>query len=466
MLNLKKNPIVYGTILLSFSGLICSLIGFIYRLFISQSFGEEAMGIFQLTSPVLMLAFSLTCAGTQTAISRYTASCMGLKNESLAHKFLLTGCVFSLSLSLLYSITVFCQAENISIYILQEERCAPLLRICALSFPFSALHSCFNGYFYGKKETRIPSFTQITEQLVRVGSVFFLYHFFLHQNKFPNIALTCVGMILGESISFLISFIYYLTICSVPRSVPVTVHNSIWKTSSKNVQTDYNLPQKNPHNDSMFFILKQLLTLSFPLTFNRVIVNLLQSYEAVSLPAKLREYGYSSESALSLYGVLTGMALSFVFFPSTFVHSVSVLLLPSVSEASSARNHIGIKTTIQKSIFFSLTLGFGCTLFFLFFGSFCGNFLFGSSLAGKLICQLSFLCPFLYLHITLASILNGLKKTQTTLFINIFSLLLRLFFILSFVPSSGIKGYLWGLLLSELLSSLFCITALRNYFFS
>lgn len=460
MFNLKKNPIVYGTLVLSFSGLICRGIGFFYRLFISQSFGEEAMGIFQLTSPILMFAFSLTGAGIQTAISRYTASCMGLRNEALARRFLLTGCILSLSLSVLYSSIIFCQAENISIYLLQEVRCIPLLRICALSFPFSALHCCFNGYFYGKKETALPSFTQITEQLVRVGSVIFLYHFFLQQNKTPTIALTCIGMLLGESTSFFISYFYYL-------------FNS--KTILKKLQTppqkeycDFNFPTADFefHSiDNIFSIIQQLLSLSLPLTFSRVIINVLQSYEAISIPARLKEYGYSSEIALSIYGVLTGMALSLVLFPSTFANSVSVLLLPSVSEASSSKNHIGIKNTIQKSITFSLLLGFGCTLFFLFVGNFCGELLFNSSLAGAFICQLSFLCPFLYLHITLASILNGLKKTKTTLAINILSLMVRLFFILYFIPCHGIKGYLWGLLLSELLSSLCCILSLRKYIF-
>ena len=400
------------------------------------------MGIFQLTSPVLMLAFSLTCAGTQTAISRYTASCMGLKNEALAQKFLLTGCILSLSLSILYSSIIFCQAENISIYLLQEVRCTPLLRICALSFPFSALHCCFNGYFYGKKETTLPSFTQIMEQLVRVGSVVFLYYFFLQQNKTPTIALTCIGMLLGEGTSFLISYFYYL-------------FNSNFSAASF----------ESASIDNIFSIIHQLLSLSLPLTFSRVIVNILQSYEAISIPARLKEYGYSSEMALSVYGVLTGMALSLVLFPSTFANSVSVLLLPSVSEASSSQNHAGIKNTIQKSISFSLLLGFGCTLIFLFTGNFCGELLFNSSLAGTFICQLSFLCPFLYLHITLASILNGLKKTKTTLIINILSLVIRLFFILYYIPLCGIKGYLWGLLLSEILSSLCCIFSLRKYIF-
>lgn len=437
MFNFKKNPLVYGTLLLSFSGLFCRGIGFFYRLFISHAFGEEAMGIFQLTSPVLMLAFSLTCAGTQTAISRYTASCMGLKKESLAKKFLFVGCFLSFSLALLYSTIIFHQAENISIHFLQEERCAPLLRICALSFPFSALHSCFNGYFYGKKETKIPSFTQITEQLIRVGSVLTLYYFCLLQNKVPTIALTCIGMVLGETASFLISFIYYLMTSKRTPYAP----------------------------DNFIQITRQLMALSIPLTFNRVIVNLLQSYETISIPVGLKEFGYSDQTALSLYGVLTGMALSLVLFPSTFVNSASVLLLPAVSEASSQDNMTRIRTTIKQSVLFSLTLGFGCTGFFYLFGNICGTLMFDSSLAGTFIRQLSFLCPFLYLHGTLSSILNGLKRIKTTLFINIFSLLIRLFFIIYFIPQYGIKGYLWGLLLSEILSALCCIMVLWKKYF-
>lgn len=445
MLNFKKNPLILGTLLLSFSGLLCRGIGFFYRLFISQAFGEEAMGIFQLTSPVLMLAFSLTCAGTQTAISKYTASCVGIKNNALAKRFLMTGCFLSFCLSLLYSIIIYGQAENISIYILKEPRCAPLLRICSLSFPFAALHSCFNGYYYGKKNTKLPAFTQISEQLIRVGSVFFLYYHFTKHQKIPTIALTCIGMVSGEVTSFLISFLYYLIF-----------ENPCRKTTLFPLSPEQKFP------DKFLSIVYQLLTLSIPLTFNRVIVNLLQSYEAISIPAKLQQFGYSAPTALSIYGVLTGMALSLLLFPSTFVNSACVLLLPAVSEASSQDNAKRIRVTINQAILFSIILGLGCTCFFYVFGKFCGVFLFDSSLAGTFIQKLSFLCPFLYLHGTLGSILNGLKKITASLLINILSIIIRLFFILYFIPLYGINGYLWGMLLSEIISALLCIIILRN----
>ena len=84
--------------------------------------------------------------------------CVGIKNETLAKKYLITGCILSFCLSSLYSIIIYGQSENISIYILKEEQCAPLLRLCSLSFPFAALHSCFNGYYYGKKKHKTTLF--------------------------------------------------------------------------------------------------------------------------------------------------------------------------------------------------------------------------------------------------------------------------------------------------------------------
>ena len=356
MLSSKKNPIIYGTLLLSFSGLLCRGIGFIYHLFIARKFGEEAMGIFQLTSPVLILAYSLTCVGFQTGLSKFVASCMGQNQKRTAHVFLYWGLSISLLFSLLYSILIYCFSDFVAIDILGEKKCTPLLRIFALSFPFSSMHACINGYFYGIKNTKLPALTQIAEQLVRVGSVFFLYSFYLSHHKTPSIFITCWGILFGEMISCLISFFYYYFSCK-PTSLS-------YQHSAK-----YDQP-------SFFKIPGQLLAFSIPLTCNRVIVNLLQSYETILLPTALRQYGYSSQAALSIYGVLTGMAMSFVLFPSTFVNSFSVLLLPAVSETQSQGDKAGLRSTICKTICFCLILGFFCTFLFFFTGNICGSLFF------------------------------------------------------------------------------------------
>lgn len=55
--------------------------------------------------------------------------------------------------------------------------------------------------------------------------------------------------------------------------------------------------------------------MALPLTANRIVLNILQSIEAVSIPQKLLLYGYDTTTALSVYGVLTGMAMPMIFFP-------------------------------------------------------------------------------------------------------------------------------------------------------
>ena len=451
MFNSKKNPIIYGTLILSFSGLFCRGIGFFYHLFISRTFGEEAMGIFQLTSPILMLAFSLTGAGMQTAISKYTASLVAKSKTETANFYLFYGCLISFILSTLYSLLIFYNSETIAIHILGEKKCALLLRICSFSFPLSSLHCCFNGYFYGRKNTKVPSFTQIVEQIVRIGSVLLIYSLYRMHNMTPTIAITCLGMLLGEATALFLSAMFYLH-------------------KFRSSLSPMPLPLLTNKKNNFFFsweIPGQLLSYSIPLTLNRVFVNLLQSYEAISLPSALKNYGYSSKAALSIYGVLTGMALSFVMFPSTFTNSVSVLLLPTVSEAESQSNentqNKKLTRIIHRTILFSLALGVLCTLFFYFFGNYCGEILFQSTLAGRFIKILSFLCPFLYLKLTLCSVLNGLKKTKETLWINLFSISLRLTSILFVVPNIGIYGYLYGLLLSDFLASLSCFYFLRKW---
>ena len=179
------------------------------------------------------------------------------------------------------------------------------------------------------------------------------------------------------------------------------------------------------------------------------------------IPTALKAYGMEAATALSIYGTLTGMVLPFVLFPNALTSSISLMLLPSVSESQASGQIAALKRTIKKTSFFCIFLGCVCTIFFLLFGKFLGEFVFSSSLAGSFITILAWICPFLYLNTTLTSILNGLGKTNITFFTGILSLFLRIGFIFFVVPKIGIHGYLFGLLASQLF-----ITFSDGYFLS
>lgn len=404
------------------------------------------MGIYQLLSPVMALSFSITAAGIQTSISKHIAAyeAKGQHRNSIA--VLLCGLFVSVFLSLTLGIVLFQYSIPISVHFLLEERCAPLVRIYALSLPFAAVHSCINGYYYGLKKTAVPSVTQLIEQCARVLTVYLIFFYCEKRGLTPQVSVAIVGLVIGEITSSLMSIL------------------AITASGGKNARIRrrrYPLTREYEIGRQ----LKPLLLLAIPLSVNRIVLNFLQSIEAVYLPKQLCVFGLSNSQALSIYGVLTGMALPLILFPQAITGSISVLLLPYVSEADAKGNPAKISKAIFSSTGFCILMGFGAALFFYLAGPFLGAFLFQSEEAGLFIRSLSFMCPFLYLGSLLTSVLNGLNKATHAFFINVLALCIRLACIFLFVPHVGIKGYLWGLPVSQIAHCIFNFLALKKYIY-
>jgi stage V sporulation protein B len=445
---LKKNPIVTGTIILTCTGIISRIIGFFYRIYLSQHIGEEGMGIYQLLAPVMALSFSLTAAGIQTSISKHVAAYEAKGQHRSSVSVLLCGLFLSVFLSIGIGFFLFEYSQPLSIRFLLEERCAPLVRIYALSLPFAAIHSCINGYYYGLKKTGVPSVTQLIEQIFRILSVYLIFCYCQKHNLIPQVTAAIVGLVLGEIAS---------SIASVLALMKLHVQKSAMRRKSRypNLVSEYHILGQ----------LKPLLQLAIPLSISRIVLNFLQSIEAVYLPKQLCVFGLSNSQALSIYGVLTGMALPLILFPQAITGSISVLLLPYVSEADAKGNPGRISRAIFTITGFCLVMGFCCALFFYLTGPFLGLFLFHSSEAGLFIRSLSFICPFLYLSSLLTSILNGLNKATHAFFINVLALCIRLACIFWLVPRIGINGYLWSLPLSQIAHCIFNFLALKKYIY-
>lgn len=413
-----------GTILLTAAGVLSRVIGFFYRIFLSRTIGAEGLGIYQLVFPVMAICFSLTSAGIQTSISRFVSKEFGEGHPETARLYLSIGLFLSVSLSAVTGLLLWNYAGVIAASFLGEPRCAPLLKILSFCYIPCSIHSCINGYYYGLKKALVPSLSQLAEQLVRVGSVYLIYCIAQSRGMEISVSMAVWGLVLGELAGMLVSL------------------SVIGFSSCKgNIQK----------------CTASLICMAAPLTVNRLILNFFASVENLLIPDRLKIFGYSTSEALSIYGILTGMALAIIMFPTVLTNSVSVLLLPTISEAQAKNNNRLIKKAILKTCECCLFLGSVCTVVLLLTGNFIGNYIFANALAGTFIVTLSWICPFFYLSSTLNSIFHGLGKPAITLFLNLTACIIRILFIWFRIPLIGIKGYLSGLLISQIFS---CIAAL------
>lgn len=431
---MSKKRFLWGTMVLTGTGLLSRLIGFFYRIFLSQSIGAQGLGIYQLVMPLQNITMAITVSGIQTAISRLAATGIAKGHQKKAKSYLVMGTGLSLLLSLAISILLYRHADFFALHILQEEQTLPLIRLLAFCFPMEALHTCINSYYFARKQTALPSALQLLEQLVRVGTCYLLYLIFLSRGIEVTPIIAIGGSLAGETAASLLSLF------------AIGLH--------------FQAGNDHPFQISQpLSVLKELLQMSVPLTLNRILLTLLASMEMILIPRMLLAGGLNSAEALEVYGVFTGMALPLILFPSAITNSASVLLMPSVAELQALGLHKRIRYVVTQSGRYCLLLGFGCTGLFFFFGKPLCMLMFKSEMTGTLVQILAFLCPFLYLNTTLSSILNGLGYPGLCLIHSVIGISIRIGFVVFAIPRMGIRGYLYGLLLSELTLSLLHILA-------
>lgn len=416
----KKQHFIWGTLLLTGASFLSRIMGFSFRIFLSRIFTEEQIGLYQLIFPIYALCFSFTSAGIELAVSRSVAREISLRKKDRANLFFYTGLACSLVFSIVIMKLLQKNASLISIYILGDMRCEAFIHALSCALPFASIHSCICGYYLGMKQAKITAYSQLIEQSIRV-----LFTILACQIA-PDIIYAVHGIALGEFFSALFC---------------------IWYYSHK----DFSLiPKKQlihfPH------ITKKLLLLAAPITANRVLTNLLQSMESISIPLSLQKYGYTNAESLGTLGVLTGMALPCILFPSAITNSIATLVLPTVAEYQTESNCTKLQQMIHKVISICLLIGFASCLFFFAFSNTIGKLLFQSPTTSTYLKVLCWICPFLYTNTTLSSIINGLGKTVITFLINCLGISIRILSILIFIPRIGMNGYLWSLLASQILS--------------
>ncbi len=421
----RKQTIIRGTFILTATGFLCRFMGFFYRVFLSHTFGEEGVGLYQLIFPVYSLCFALTAAGLETAISRTVAQKISLRKKNEAREILILGLFISFILSCACTLILQHNAAYIAEKFLGDTRCEPLLIPLSYALPFAAIHSCISGYCYGMKETKIPALSQLIEQITRILSVYVFYMILVKKNSQIPITIAVLGLVIGEMASALYAA----------------------RTLTRN---SHPFSRLNVTYTGFRHRFEELVPLSLPLTANRVLINLLQSIEAISIPAKLQAHNHTTSEALSIYGVLTGMALPCILFPSAITSSISIMLMPTVAEIQTTNNRGEMLRIVKKVAGSCFILGLGCCFIFLVLGNWMGTVLFGSPMAGKFIITLAWICPFLYTNSALLSVINGLGKTTFTFLINSLGLIIRIVSVFFAIPLLGIQGYLWGLLLSQL----------------
>lgn len=430
-----KKGILASALILTLASIFTRILGFVYRIYMSNTIGAEGMGLYQLIMPVYALAWSISCSGITTTVSKLVAQENAKKNYGNVQRILKQALTLSLGLSIATSLVLFVFAETFAISFFRDERTILSLKILAFSFPFMAAGSCIRGYFFGLQDSKVPAISQVFEQCVRMAVIFLLANRLMPLGLVYASATAIIGVLAGEVLSFLLVFYYY------KRN----------KTSS---HTQH--PTLTPMQS-----FTMIVTMSLPLTAHRATGSLLLTFEDILIPQRLQMFGYSSTEAMTIFGQITGMAMPLIFFPSALLTSLSTSLVPVISEAVTVKNTKRITYTVEKAIAFTSFIGMGAAAVFVVFHRELGMAIYNQDI-GLMLLILGFMCPLLYLQVTISGLLNGLSE-QLFIFKNsLLSSLINLFFIYFFIPHYGILAFMAGWFVSLVITCTLSIIKIQK----
>ncbi len=426
---MSKKAIIKGTLILTVAGLITKILGFYNRIFLTRLIGVVELGKYQLIFPLYMFVFACCSQGISTTLTKQVSYYHGKGELRKADYLFRLSVIIAVSLSALSALIIYTNSNFISLKLLKNTDCRILLQIICIAIPFVALKSCINFYFIGIDKPGAHGFSHLIEQIIRISAAYILSLLVISQNV--NAVLAVIAVVIGEISAAVIAIIIF-------------VFN---KTSGFNAGSYKKALSSIERKTVMKYFAKDAV----PITINNICFTLFSTLEAVIMPAMLYIYYQSSDKALEMFGIITGIVIPFILFPATITTSLSTMLLPAVSYANAKKDTNKINKALKECIIFCMLLGLIASLCFYVFGESICEFAFKSKEAGSLLKKLCLLCPLIYTSGNLTSVLNGIDKALFALISNIIAISVRISFNLLLVPKYGLNAYALGMFVSYMI---------------
>ncbi len=434
---MKQMSSLQSTLLLTAVSLFSQIVGFVYRVFLSRMVGSEVMGLYQLVLPAFSVIMSLTAVGFTAACSNLSARYQATGNIRGAVQTVRACVMGFLGAFTIVALIAAPFSDAISVYLLGDARSQLGLLLLLPCVFLSGLENIHKHFFYGAGNVRPPAVTEICEQLIRSGAVLSLLWYFLPQNPERTVGLIVCGMICCEAFSSLTLILLYRR--SIGR-----------EPEGKAVE----------HR----LLSKKVLHIALPIGWTALLGNLMGAANAVLIPQRLVRAGADVSTAMSTFGVMCGMTMPLLTFPTAFISAMGLVLMPKLSQSTALGRTELSRRQVSKALSATAWLILPASALLSVLGPTLGLLLFREPAVGDYAVPLAFAVALSCYESVLAICLNGLGKQAATARNGLIcgAVQLSLTWWRMALPGVGLRGYVEALLISTVLGVILNWHTLHN----
>ncbi|QHQ62989.1 oligosaccharide flippase family protein [Anaerocolumna sedimenticola] len=325
----RKNNFIKQAGILALAGIICRIIGILYRRPLTELLGTEGLGYYSISYNIYAIILLISSYSIPSALSKEMAKKLILKEYKNAQKLFHCAIVYVFIVGGLASFfTYFCASflvENNSVIVLQ---------VFAPTIFLSGLLGVFRGYFQAHRTMHQTSLSQILEQIFNAVVSILAAYFFIEAVKqstpTTQAIYGAIGSAIGTGAGVLIALLFMLIIYLLNKGF-----------IQKRIQRDID-NQTEPY----VVVLRRIFFTITPIILSTFIYNLSTTLNQ-TIYTKLLIYlkGFEEKIVASQYGIFSGEAVVITNIPIALASAIAASILPSISGTYSLSN---IKDTNRK----------------------------------------------------------------------------------------------------------------------
>ncbi len=418
--NMKKQDFLKGAFILTIAGFVSKLMGALYRIPLARLIGGEGMGLYQMAYPIYTMILAVSTAGIPVAISILVAE----KNAQGDYRGGVR--VFKIALLLLtltgliFTLVVFNIADYLSKEVLNDERSFYAIIAISPAILITAVNSAFRGFFQGNRTMTPTAVSQVVEQFIRVTTVLVAAYLLLPYGIEFSAAGATFGAVTGSIFALIVLVILYFTYPKKDKFISKTI-------SSK---------------EGICCITGRILYIALPLSLGGLVMPVMQLIDAVLVPLRLQSAGYSIMRSTELFGQLSGMANALINLPAIITISLSVSLVPAISELAARKQLSVLRNRVITALRITFLLCLPAAAGLSVLATPISILLYDIAEVGVSLSVLGPAVVFLGLYQITAAVLQGIGKTYLPVKNLLLGALVKIIFTywLTALTSIGIRG--------------------------
>ena len=327
----KKNTFVKQAAILASAGIMVRILGFAYRLPLTDMIGDKGNGIYSAGYNLYNMFLVISSAGLPAAISKMVSEKITLGQYKNAEKIFGVSLINAGILGLLFSVLMFFGAGRFCEIIESPRSYYSILTLSPTIF-IVALMSVFRGYFQGMGTTVPTAVSQIIEQIF--NAFFSVYLAWLLVGL--GVEYGAAGGTAGTGIGAFAGLIFI---------------SIVFLKNKPSIKSRFKADKANYKTDSFKDITATLFKTAIPIISGTAIFSMTNLIDMQMVNSRLAASGaFSPEQIEALYGQLTGKYVTLTTLPVSISTALATAVLPSIASSRVKGDSKAVKSKISTTL--------------------------------------------------------------------------------------------------------------------